>query len=220
MDNFGRNLKTLRKMAGMNQDELAKRLGVRKTTISNYETSFSSPPKATLIEIAELFKVSIDELLGAPLRSTRPIAEGKMVMNSSNEPFGAAAREICVFSSVSELQDLRRVRGIADRISFMREPAQGELFGLVIDNDILSASGINAGDYVIARVQSEAVDGDVAVVSVNGAPAVVGVYYGGDEQITLMPDSNNKLYRPVFYSKADNEIKILGKVIRAIVNIS
>ncbi|WP_242359323.1 XRE family transcriptional regulator [Lactococcus petauri] len=57
----GAKIKSFRKNAKLNQQELAKKIGVGKTTISNYEVGIRSPKKAQLIKLAELFKVSIDD---------------------------------------------------------------------------------------------------------------------------------------------------------------
>ena len=56
MNEFGLILKKLRKTKGLNQEELANILGVRKTTISNYETGYSAPSSATLRQIADYLK--------------------------------------------------------------------------------------------------------------------------------------------------------------------
>ncbi|MDD2401970.1 MAG: helix-turn-helix transcriptional regulator [Clostridia bacterium] len=61
---FGDRLKDLRTEKGLTQTELANIIGLKKTTISNYETGFSFPDYKTLIKLADFFKVSTDYLLG------------------------------------------------------------------------------------------------------------------------------------------------------------
>ncbi len=60
------NLKTLRKQKGYTQEELAARLHVSRQTISKWENGISAPDADTLIRMAELFQVTVEELLGAP----------------------------------------------------------------------------------------------------------------------------------------------------------
>lgn len=60
----GERLLDLRKDAYMTQKELAAKLKVTKATISSYENDKSEPPDITKIEIAKIFDVSVDYLLG------------------------------------------------------------------------------------------------------------------------------------------------------------
>ena len=49
---------------GINQVELARRLGVSKQCVSNWENDNIQPSVDMLIKIAKFFSVSVDELLG------------------------------------------------------------------------------------------------------------------------------------------------------------
>ena len=60
---LGENLKDLRKAKGIGQDRLAEELNVSVKTISHWETGYSEPSIAQLIELANFFDVSIDELV-------------------------------------------------------------------------------------------------------------------------------------------------------------
>lgn len=63
------NIKTLRKQKGYTQEELAVRLHVVRQTVSKWEKGLSVPDAETLIRLAEIFEVSVNELLGAPIES-------------------------------------------------------------------------------------------------------------------------------------------------------
>lgn len=60
----GNIIKQLRKEAGLTQDELGKKLGVIKQTISSWENNISVPSTETLTTLSKLFGVSVDYLLG------------------------------------------------------------------------------------------------------------------------------------------------------------
>ena len=57
------NIKKLRMALGINQVELAKKLGVSKQCVSNWENDNILPSVEMLIKIAKYFSVSVDELL-------------------------------------------------------------------------------------------------------------------------------------------------------------
>lgn len=58
------NVRFFRKQAGLTQEELAARFGSRKTLISNYEIGRNTPDIETLWELADIFDITIDELVG------------------------------------------------------------------------------------------------------------------------------------------------------------
>ena len=61
--NIGIKIKELRKQKGITQTELSKVLGVGKTTISNYETGYSTPDSLIIQRLSEFFNVSTDFLI-------------------------------------------------------------------------------------------------------------------------------------------------------------
>ena len=64
MVDFGISLKTLRTQNNYTQVQLAQKLGLTKSVISAYETGLRLPSYDVLINIAKIFKVSTDYLLG------------------------------------------------------------------------------------------------------------------------------------------------------------
>lgn len=61
---IGERLIEVRKSAGLNQTEFSKRLGLSKQTISNYETGARQPGLDVILNIADIFNISTDYLLG------------------------------------------------------------------------------------------------------------------------------------------------------------
>ncbi|MEG9198879.1 helix-turn-helix transcriptional regulator [Lactococcus lactis] len=57
----GTKIKEYRKDFGLSQEELAQKIGVGKTTISNYEVGIRSPKKPQMIKLSEVFNVTIDD---------------------------------------------------------------------------------------------------------------------------------------------------------------
>ncbi len=62
---LGKKLKQLRSQRNISQIALANQLGVSKSVISSYENEIHLPPYDVLIQMARLFGVSTDYLLGA-----------------------------------------------------------------------------------------------------------------------------------------------------------
>ena len=60
---FGKTIADLRKEKGMTQAELAEKLGVTDKAVSKWERDLSYPDTALLPRIAELFGLSVDDLM-------------------------------------------------------------------------------------------------------------------------------------------------------------
>lgn len=60
---LGKNLRYLRKQKGLTQADIAEQLDVKRTMISAYEEGRSEPKLVSLNILANLFNVSVDELL-------------------------------------------------------------------------------------------------------------------------------------------------------------
>ena len=56
------NLKRARTLAGMTQTDVAAKIGISNTALSNYETGYREPDLETLKQLAQCYSVSIDEL--------------------------------------------------------------------------------------------------------------------------------------------------------------
>ena len=61
---LGEKLVTIRKKYGYSQQELADRLSVTRQTISNWECGQGAPALDKAIELARIYQVSLDDLVG------------------------------------------------------------------------------------------------------------------------------------------------------------
>ena len=63
-DSLPERLQELRSLSHMSQAEIAQRLNISRQTYSHYETGRIQPPSDMLCQLADLFHVSVDTLLG------------------------------------------------------------------------------------------------------------------------------------------------------------
>ncbi|MGN0617848.1 MAG: helix-turn-helix domain-containing protein [Ruminiclostridium sp.] len=76
MKDFGKKLKELREKNGLTQQQLADRIWVTKSTISNYELGERNPSPEILIKLSNVFHISVDSLLGIEKESPVLSIEG------------------------------------------------------------------------------------------------------------------------------------------------
>ena len=63
-ESFGSRLAGFRKNRGLTQESLAERLNISPQAVSKWENDLTSPDLDTLAQLAEIFEISTDELLG------------------------------------------------------------------------------------------------------------------------------------------------------------
>lgn len=90
MNEFGNYLFELRRKKGMTQQELADELGVTNKAVSNWETGETFPETKQLIPLADIFGVSVDDLL----RGRESAAETKNPLSAQEQT--AQKREIII----------------------------------------------------------------------------------------------------------------------------
>ena len=63
---FGSNFKKIRKECGFTQKDVAEKLRLSQSNVSDWENDVSRPEYENLIKLALLYNVSMEELLGLP----------------------------------------------------------------------------------------------------------------------------------------------------------
>jgi len=93
---LGEKIRLIRKGLKLNQTEFAKLLGYKfPTSVSKFEDDKQTPDKDKLVKIAELGKISLDELL----------AGGSEPPHSEKDPAAAAQDPSCEFVTIPRFSD-------------------------------------------------------------------------------------------------------------------
>lgn len=67
-------IKVLREQKGMTQSQLAKQLGITRSSVNAWEMGISVPSTQYIVELSNTFKVSTDYLLGVDSSATVSVA--------------------------------------------------------------------------------------------------------------------------------------------------
>lgn len=186
-------LKALRKENGMSQQSLADLLGLGQSTVAMWEKGKNSPEYESLINIANIFNVSIDYLAGQ-----------KTSRLSHRIPVLGYVRAGIPTEAVEEVLDYEDVT--------LPESEAGSYFALRIKGDSM-APRMMEGDTVIVRKQSDCASGDICVALVGSGDATVKKVIKKDSGIILMP--LNSCYDPLVFTTEEIEafpVTIIGKV--------
>ncbi len=86
---------------------------------------------------------------------------------------------------------------------------EGDLFMLVVRGDSMINKGIFDGDYIVARAQTTATDGEIVVAGIPGDEATVKTFTQKGSTITLLP-ANDRL-EPMEFDQG--EVSVFGRVV-------
>lgn len=190
---LGEKIKNLRKRDQISQQKLAAMLGVGQSTVAMWEKGTNNPEHESLINMASIFNVSLDALVG-----------GGKTKNAYRIPELGYVRAGVPTEAVEDVLDYVDVV-ISDYDS-------ENYFALRIKGDSMSPRMVD-GDTVIVRKQPDFVSGDICVVLVGNADATVKKVIKKDKGIILMPLNGN--YEPLFFTPEEVErtpVTIIGKV--------
>lgn len=88
---IGKKIMSLRKEAGLTQEQLAEKLGVSAQAVSKWENEISCPDISMLPMLASLFRVTVDDLLGvehAPKQSETEAPSAEAAQEQEDESEG------------------------------------------------------------------------------------------------------------------------------------
>lgn len=195
---FSEKLKQLRKKNKITQEQLAKMLGLERSSIAKYESKSIIPSIETLTRITKIFNVSMDYLMGNEI----PVDDSKKGIRIP--VYGRVAGGI----PISAIEDIIDYEEITEN-----EARKGEYFALQIKGHSMEPR-IYDKDVVIVRRQSDVDNGDIAIVLIDGEEATCKKIKKTPEGVILIP--LNTAYELKFYSNKEIEEKpilILGKVV-------
>lgn len=195
---IGEKIKQLRTENKWTQQDLANRLHVGKTTVSNYETGHSDPNIDMINQLSEIFEVSVGYLLEK---------NGNKIPIKDKD-----YTTINVYGSIPAGIPIEAIEDISDTedISFKDFDKNKTYIGLKVEGDSMYPKYLE-GDTIILELTPDCESGTDAAVYVNGYEATLKTVIKNDNgTITLMPI--NTSYPPKTYGKDDEPIKILGIV--------
>ena len=86
---IGKKLKDARMRSGFTQESVAEKVNVSRQTISNWENEKSYPDIIRVIELSNLYSISLDELLKGDEKMMEHLEESTNVVKSTRKLIGA-----------------------------------------------------------------------------------------------------------------------------------
>lgn len=175
-----------RREKGMTQEDLANYIGVSKASVSKWETGLSYPDITFLPQLATLFNISIDELMGyEPQMSKEDIRKLYIRLSAdfASKPFEEVL-DVC--------------RDIAKKY-FSCFPLLFQIGALLINNSMESGdrektlSVISEAKELFIRVKTESEDTELAQLALNMEAFCALMIGNPNEVIELLEGTNHKI---------------------------
>ena len=93
---IGKKLKEAHQMSGLTQENVAEKLNVSRQTISNWETEKFYPDILYVLQLSDLYQVSLDELLKGDERMIQHLENSTNVVKSNQKILLAFICNICL----------------------------------------------------------------------------------------------------------------------------
>lgn len=200
------NIRKLRKQAGLTQEELAEKLEVARSTITQWETGCSSPRMGMIQKLSGVFGVTPAELL---------LEDGEPHVPSSNAILVKAS------ASTVPLLTLGRVHAgkLTDEEAAERcveVPASvldghPRAFALLVEGDCMDRV-IPEGSYILVDPDREPSNGSAAVVEAEGYGVVMRRWYRGSSNLMLCADSFSE-HGDMVFGPEDGPVRVVGTVV-------
>ena len=116
MQRIGKAISALRKGENMTQMELADRMGISFQAVSNWERGNSMPDISKLPELAEIFGVTVDELLGEKSALVDAALSDKLEECMKNQ--GTSAEDVSAVLPILKPNQVKTVVSNAERFDW------------------------------------------------------------------------------------------------------
>ncbi len=194
------DIKSRRKELNLTLEQVGDLVGVGKSTVRKWETGdIENMKRDKIVKLAKALRVSPSYIMG--IEDEKPQLETIPV------------KKIPVVSKISAGMPIYTEENLIDYIYFATKNlnSKKEEFGLQVSGDSMDKL-FQDGDVVVVEKDSTVENGQLGVVLVNGYNGTVKRIRYNNDQIILIPESNNPSHYPQVYGK-DDEVKIVGRVV-------
>lgn len=207
MKSIQEKIKARRLELGLSLEDVAKELGVNRSTVMRYESkSIEKMPIDVIPPLAKILQCSPKYLMGWEDES---VTEMEIKFD---DYFPLHYSTNLSAGSLDELLDAEPDAVVYVPIKFQMKKKRLNAFKI---NGTSMNNVIPDGSIVISESVStieNLKDGTIVVAWVDGVATVKRIYKG-NHQITLMPDSTDKSHQPIMIDTDINNVCVIGRVI-------
>ncbi|WP_259384122.1 LexA family transcriptional regulator [Bacillus thuringiensis] len=199
------------------QNEHFTKIGIARSTLSDYMNYRAKPSSGVLEKMATVFGVTKSDIDTTYKNSKVEIVDGELQLVQEKPTDNESKKEIPIIGKIAAGVPLEAVQDIVDRIAPPYKTHNiDELFGLVVNGESMNKIVPN-GHYAVLKKQPDVQNGEIAAVIVNGHYATLKKVYKFTDLMILEPCSHDESFKDQQYSQDNCEdIKIIGKFLYSV----
>lgn len=202
---FSQRIKMLRDRSGLTQAELADRLGLTNRAIGAWESGRSRPRLDKMQQLADLFGITVSELMGEEAPEDAPANAIPFTADSDTVPFVRLGK-VHAGLSKEEIPDPECVVQIPRIIA----EAHPRGFLLMVEGDCMDRA-YPPGCLVLVDPELQPWNGCAVVAEISPGEAVLRRYSRGQSSLMLYADSHSS-YEDMIFTGDFAEIRLVGTV--------
>ena len=197
-----KNIKAFRLKQGLTQAELAAKLGVDRSSVTQWETGVTTPRMKVITKLSTLFNTTPSVLISDSSTLTKLPISG----STATLPLRTLGK---VHAGVMDDDDVCNDEEIQvpERVVL----AYPDAFLLRVEGNCMDRV-IPEGSHVIVAPHKEPTNGSIVVIHDDAYEAIMRRYYKGSSALMLSPDSYEEEYQDIIVHDGQ-EITLIGVVV-------
>ena len=195
------NIRSLRKAARLTQEELADKVGVTRTTVTQWETGYTKPRIGTVKKLAEIFNCQPNDILDE-VRTT-----GSSIYSTT--------RATVPLTSIGRVHagELVDEETIEDNVEVPARifDAHPNAFALTVEGTCMNKV-IPEGAHILVDPTVQPHNGSIVVIENENYQAILRRFYRGSSTLMLSADSYEQ-FEDILLDENSGSIRLVGTVV-------
>ena len=207
---IARNIKELRVSREWTQEQLAEKIGVTRSTVTQWETGWSQPRMSAIEKLAATFNVTAADLV----TESHPTGHLRGSSSTGGMEMGYVPLRGRVHAgpfSYPENHEEREELVLVPQFLIDDDP---DAYACEVEGDCMNKVYPENNCVIVVSPNKQPQNGSIAVVVIDGCEAVVRRMYRTRNTLILSPESHNEEHKDIVITDNDEHtIELYGKVV-------
>lgn len=197
-----KNIKAFRLKQGLTQAELAAKLGVDRSSVTQWETGVTTPRMKVITKLSTLFNTTPSVLIS----DSSPLTKLPISGSTATLPLRTLGKVHAGVMDDDAVCDDEEIQ-VPERVVL----AYPDAFLLRVEGNCMDRV-IPEGSHVVVVPHKEPTNGSIVVIHDDAYEAIMRRYYKGSSALMLSPDSYEEGYQDIIVHDGQ-EITLIGVVV-------
>lgn len=206
----------LRKNANLTKRDVANKIGVAYQTYVNYENGKTNPDAVAIINLANIYDVSADFILGRDIYRDNIYLKSleKSVLQNAKELFSPTDHKVRnAFEKYYYNKDKEQLTVVDYEVIDYNWFTRGQEYIVIKQNNNDMLPEISKGDNVIVKLQDKFLSNDFVLVQIEDEPAIIRKIIQKDESILMYALNSTTRENQFIFLDISINYKIIGVVV-------